>query len=97
MTDMELIIKIPRTIYRGISNANNAGKEDNTLLGILYKAVANGQPLPENATNGDLVKALFPNQHVSVFSDGHGHKRISVKFTETEWKAPYNADKEGET
>ena len=48
----------------------------------------------EKATNGEVIKAMFPNRKLSVFADGHGHKRISVKFTETEWNAPYKAEGE---
>jgi len=32
---------------------------------------------------------MFPNKELSVFGDGYGHKRISAKFTETEWDEPY--------
>ncbi len=52
-------------------------------------------PLPDGATNGDVIKAMFPNKKLSVFADGHGHKTISVKFTVTEWNASYKVESEG--
>lgn len=64
----------------------------NYCLSIIDKYKA--KMLPGNTSNGSMIQDIFPNQKVSVFADGHGHKMISVKFTETEWNAPYNGVEE---
>mgnify|MGYP007122053044 CR=1 FL=1 len=45
------IAKIPDSIFREYSNKNAE---------MLEEAILNGILLPDNATNGDVLKALFP-------------------------------------
>ncbi len=49
---MNLIIDIPKEIYELITN-------DKSELKGLAKAVKNGTPIPDNVTNGDVMKAVF--------------------------------------
>ena len=66
---------------------------------MILNAVANGTPLPDNATNGDVIKAMFPN--VKAFSNfsfnmhlqddnGHGLGFLNVDW----WDAPYKVESE---
>ena len=60
MSDIELVIKIPEEVYKSI--------QDNDYCGIsnsdMYNALKNGTPIPDNATNGDVIKAIFPNSDI---------------------------------
>lgn len=63
--------------------------------GILAEAVTEGKLIPENATNGDVIKALFPDIIVEY---GYG-LAIGVDFgvggerdlSRDWWNAPYKA------
>lgn len=52
---------------------------------------------PRNATNGDMIKAMFPNAKVSVFVKEVGVKGLDTysTFTKKWWNAPYEGGKEG--
>ena len=50
---------------------------------ILEKAVKNGTPLPENATNGDVIKTLFPKCMWNATGQD-----------EEWWNAPYEVESE---
>ncbi len=47
----------------------------------------NAITISENTTNGDVIKALFPNE--DDFNDGHG-----AYFYKDWWNAPYKAESE---
>ena len=46
------ITKIPDSIFKRYSNENAE---------MLEEAILNGILLPDNATNGEVIQALFPN------------------------------------
>jgi len=52
---MQIVINIPKDRYKHIC-------EEQWLPNRLYyeKAIANGTPIPDNATNGDIVQMMFP-------------------------------------
>ena len=55
--------------------------------------------IPENATNGDMLKAMFPNLDASVSGDGdvidvYNLGRYCQTFDMDWWNAPYKVDKE---
>lgn len=61
-------------------------------------AIRNGTPIPDNATNGDVIKAMFPygsygtnGEWVHVF--GVGGNGILV-FKRDWWNAPYKESEE---
>ena len=51
----------------------------------------NAIPIPENATNGDVIKAMFPNLKISEPPTRIGVKEIST-YVQTDW---WNAKFEG--
>ncbi len=68
------------------------------LLEKLEKESDNAIPIPEGATNGDIIKAMFPNQTIGCaipITDRNGAKfyRTTINgvtdFTESWWNAPY--------
>ncbi len=47
--------------------------------------------IPENATNGDVIQALFPK--ASVYEHGSTYSvNNEYKFNSTWWNTPYNED-----
>lgn len=61
------------------------------VLNYLYDIIRNGTPIPDKATNGDVIKVIFPN------SDIEEH-RTYMKIVEGDyllpcayqwWNAPY--------
>lgn len=60
---MQIVINLDDEDYDDITLTG-----ENTInLGVLLdlrEAVRNGTPLPENATNGDVIKAIFPKDGV---------------------------------
>lgn len=97
--DMRNIVK-PR-IAKMLLEANweGCGKEDKAEFETEFEAVltlaemALTMPkIPQNATNGDVIKAMFPNREVY---DGYAvmyydHIRVDKLF----WFAPYKAESE---
>lgn len=58
---MEIVIKIPEEIYKNKNYIDYFGCSSLTLA----DAIENGTPIPDNATNGDMIKAIFPNIQIS--------------------------------
>lgn len=56
----KLIITILEDKYKYIQGLEQ-GNTDYAITRMLYHAVKNGTPIPDNATNGDVVKTLFLN------------------------------------
>ena len=99
---MQLVVDISKHIYDCV-----IGKT--VLLSHMdgiCKAIEEGTPLPkghgvltipENPTNGDMVKALFGVDVVDDFNYTFGVKLNNSNYIQINkdwWNAPYNADKE---
>lgn len=74
---MKLIIDIPEEAYKQIIDF---GFLEKTHGKICYKAIKNSTPIPDNATNGEVINALF---NAETSSD------IEVCSTEYWWDALY--------
>ena len=78
---MKLIIEIDEEEYLEIC--------DEPCTKLAYR-VANGTPIPDNATNGDVIKAMFPNSEYEIL-----YNTVSTDidnglwFTLDWWNAPY--------
>ena len=58
--DIEIVIKIPKENKKYIDEAVKEGiAPPYFVVENLWNATANGTVLPDNATNGDMIKALF--------------------------------------
>ena len=80
MADVELIIKIPDHLYKLLKDLPSDSNEG-TIENVLMKAVESGTPIPDNATNDDVLKALF---------DERGYMGIHDRMIHTKWlSAPY--------
>ena len=83
---MKLIIDIPETAYEAIQAVKNIdGSNEGTLENVLIKAVEDGTPIPDNATNGNSVIKMFFKGIVRVNS----RKNVSVEFNKNWWNAQY--------
>ena len=56
----------------------------------------NAIPIPDGATNGDMIKAMFPNAKANVFVKEVGVKGLDTYsvFTKKWWNTPYNPPKQ---
>ena len=87
---MKLIIDIPEKTYHMI----NAGFYD---YGDMNVIIQNGTPIPDNATNGDVIRAMFPNTEVDDYDYGKDPVIDVYGIDDTEyitlrktwWNAPY--------
>lgn len=68
----------------------------------VIKAAQNGTPIPDNATNGEVIKAMFPNMKIrweTVSRIGITYKNNQDYITEFDlswWNAPYQKGGKGE-
>ena len=92
---MKLIIDIPEEVREHIFDLANDCNE--IPLGInahMVKAVANGTPIPDNATNGDIIKILYPNREFINKGDVYWYPLdyLFHEFSPSWWNSPYQKD-----
>jgi hypothetical protein len=77
---MRILIDIPKKIEEYIKDYIPIGAGDNVFCypDEIVRMIQNGTPIPDNATNGDVINALFPNEH-----------DFETDFDEEWWNAPY--------
>ena len=85
---MQIVIDIDESLYDAINqdiyiNGMRSGK---TILQKLVNAIGNGTPIPDNATNGDVIKALFKPKWIRRMDDV---VREEYEFDAVWWDAPY--------
>lgn len=93
---MKLIIDIPKDYKRVIDNLVVDGKGyllPQEVEDKLSKAVKNGKVIPKDATNGDIMKAMFPSLEVdiidnTVLTDMDNGAWYSLDW----WSAPYESE-----
>ena len=73
---MKLIIDIPEREYKVICENNYVAVC--ACPNLLSNAIKNGIPIPDNATNGDVIKAMFPNEY-----------DFETDFDAEWWNSPY--------
>ena len=83
---MKLIIDLPTEAYEGIKK----GSYTLYASGFVRKAIMEGKTLPEEATNKDVLEAIFPDQ--LRFNEDNSDSLFIVKSKKW-WKEPY---KDGE-
>ena len=54
---MKLIIDIPEDMHKRLKD-DVIGYSDG---GIIIRSIRNGTPIPDNATNGDVIDMIFPD------------------------------------
>ena len=100
---MKLIIDIPEgKELRDKAIWCNVSDIDTEDLEIMRIAIANGTPISDNTTNGDLIKALFSNWGIKHIRKMSGMNRYEcnidtinrISFYDDWWNSLY---KRGET
>ena len=89
---MKLIIDIDEQHFELLQMAVMNGMGDNA-----QKIIAQGTLIPDNATNGDAIKAMFPNAKVDDYDYGKDPVIDVYGIDDTEyitlrkewWNAPY--------
>ena len=84
---MRVVIEIPEQDYK------LACKYPEVLFGSYGKSIKNGTVLPDNPTNGDMIKAMFPNERIGHCEDCTDLGDIAT-FDDDWWNAPYGEDGE---
>ena len=59
---MNVLISISNEIYRHAKD----GSEDSNDEWNAMRAIANGISIPDDATNGDVVESIFPNENFEL-------------------------------
>lgn len=77
---MKLIIEIPEEDYNYAKQQVADG-----ITNPLKIFIANGTPIPDNATNGNSVIKIFSKGIVRISS----RKNVSVEFNKNWWNSPY--------
>ena len=54
----------------------------------LCQVILDGDIIPDNATNGDVIKAMFPNEEIYRHTFGYD-LGDECSFNENWWNAPY--------
>lgn len=71
---MNVLIKVDEKVYKSIKDIYNNDKSAIGTHAYMLKAIANGTPIPDNATNGEVIDLIFPYE-----------KTIDAAW----WNAPY--------
>lgn len=82
---MQIVIDIPEEDYK----QGTLGLYFGCYSMKLHDTILNGTPLPDNATNGDIIKAMFPNgKYSKYFAD------VEMKTVEndTRFKSVFDRD-----
>ena len=87
---MKVIANIPEEMLQELKDGCFGAKH---TLYDLAGAICNGVVLPDNATNGDVIKAMFPNELLtSITSTLWWGDNMS--FNKNWWNAPYKKENE---
>ena len=92
---MKLIIDVPEREYKVICENNYVAVC--ACPNLLSNAIKNGTPIPDNATNGDVITAMFPNIEVDDYDYGKDPVIDVYGIDDTEyitlrkawWNSPY--------
>ena len=94
---MQIVIDIPQGLKIDFEN-----EQWTALTCVEMKdALQSGIILPENAANGDIIKAMFPNMKVGFITENQigvyyvKNAPYATVFDLDWWNAPYKAEREG--
>lgn len=90
---MKVLIEIDEKTYNDVQN----GKIYSSSRDVPQESVSaikNGTPIPDNATNLEVSKALFPNTKIIKHWLGDGAIYVDMDFAEALYKAERDKDNE---
>ena len=82
---MKVLIDIPKSTYKDIKESYSITCGEN-FAQKLVKYIKNGVPFQKGATNGDVIKAMFPN-----VSNSNMDLVDALKNAKSWWNAPYRS------
>lgn len=98
---MQIVIDIDEDAYKEIKKIVADGDE----MCFMQKLIANGTPISDNATNGDVIKAIFGSDkvfdfiycvHLRAKVGNWFNEGVVAEFYKDWWNAPYKAESEEE-
>lgn len=94
---MKLIVDIDENDYKHILDMAGKGVLFLDLTRIMKNSIINATPIPGNATNGDVIKMMFPKIDASITGDGdvidvYNMGIYCQTFDLEWWNAPYNKE-----
>lgn len=83
---MKVLIDISEEMFKATQTYYSYNTTRLSIKSCIEK-IANGTPIPDNATNGDVLKIIFPNTEWEEIHDLKGNK--SIGCTNEFFNAPY--------
>lgn len=77
---MKIVIEIDEDVYKKIVADKYA------IYDKMFYSIKNGTPIPDNATNGEVLKTMFKPNRITRTDDV---VREEYEFDEVWWNAPY--------
>ena len=92
---MRVVIEIDEGILEGIVEGGGDIPRNivRSFQATIADAIKKGTVLPDNLTNGDMIKAMFPNERIGHCEDCTDLGDIAT-FDDDWWNAPYREDGE---
>ena len=85
MANIKLVVEISEEVYNNLK----IGCTQRVSDGEMIEAIKNGTPIPDNATNGDVIKAMFPTADISLNDSCFEGVVNKYGFDMKWWNAPY--------
>ena len=76
----QVVIEISDDAYEAITSSGYVVSDFNMI-----SAIRNGTVLPDNPTNGDMIKTVFPD--IALYEKNHD--AIEISFNGVWWNTPY--------
>ena len=96
---MKVLIEIDEKTFKALHEfvvINTGRSNGKTIIDKCLKAISNGTPIPDNATNGDVIKAMFPTADISLNDSCFEGVVNKYGFDMKWWNAPYKAESEND-
>lgn len=91
---MKVLIDIPQEMFKATQTYYSNNTTRLSIKSCIEK-IANGTPIPNNPTNGDMIKAMFPNAIIEINELGsmvhvkYNNHTCWVNYELEWWNAPY--------
>ena len=93
MADIELVVKMPEEVYKDLQDENEISGGE---IAWLISCIKCGTVIPNNPTNGDMIKAMFNCMVIDITKGKVYVEKIYFPFDEDWWNAPYEAKEQDE-
>ena len=87
---MQIVIDIPKEMFEWVNDVNKFYKDYD--VSDFIDVIKNGTPIPDNATNGEIIEALYPNAEFSLYSDIVDRVAMNIRVNGTEYEIHFDED-----